>query len=75
VGTDRRDRDRRRVDAPGRRLSARFGLRGYDAVHCASAEQLAGPDLVAAAGDGQLLEAWHGLGIATFHPNAAGTGQ
>ena len=55
-------------------LAARFGLRGYDAVHCASAEQLADPDLVAAAGDGQLLGAWHELGIATFDTNGTGGG-
>jgi len=50
-------------------LAARFGLRGYDAVHCASAEQLTDQDLVAAAGDGQLLDAWNRLGVATFDPN------
>lgn len=51
-------------------LAARLALRGYDAVHCASAEQLNDPDLVAAAGDAQLLDAWHRLGISTFDPNA-----
>lgn len=54
-------------------LASEHGLRGYDAVHCASAQQLADPDLVAAAGDGHLLDAWHELGIATFNPNAADT--
>jgi predicted nucleic acid-binding protein len=53
-------------------LAALFGLRGYDAVHCASAEQLIDQDLVAAAGDGQLLDAWSSLGVATFDPNASG---
>jgi predicted nucleic acid-binding protein len=53
-------------------LAARFSLRGYDAVHCASAEQLTDPHLVAAAGDGKLLDAWNGLGVATFDPNASG---
>lgn len=43
-----------------------FGLRGYDAVHCVSAQQIADDDLVAAAGDKRLLAAWHELGIATY---------
>lgn len=41
-------------------------LRGYDAVHCASAVELEDDDLVAATGDRQLLAAWHSLGVATF---------
>lgn len=41
-------------------------LRGYDAVHCASALRLSGPDLLAAAGDGQLLTAWQALGVDGF---------
>lgn len=56
-------------------LASRFGLRGYDAVHCASAEQLNDPDLVAAAGDAQLLSAWRTLGISTFDPNAPTTDE
>jgi uncharacterized protein len=59
-------------DALSRRaaaLAARFALRGHDAVHCAAAEQLADPDLVAASGDRKLLAAWSGLGIATYDPN------
>ncbi len=48
----------------------RLALRGYDAVHCASAEQLADDDLVAASGDRRLLAAWHELGITTFDVNA-----
>jgi uncharacterized protein len=50
-------------------LAARFALRGYDAVHCAAAEQLADPDLVAASGDRKLLAAWSGLGIAAYDTN------
>jgi predicted nucleic acid-binding protein len=38
-------------------------LRGYDAVHCAAAEQLADDDLVVAAGDRELLRACRALGI------------
>ena len=52
-------------------LAAQFGLRGYDAVHCACAEQLTDQDLVAATGDRQLLAAWNGLGVATFDPTAS----
>jgi hypothetical protein len=52
------------------KLASRFALRGYDAVHCAGAERLTDPDLVAAAGDGRLLEAWHRLGLSTVNVNA-----
>lgn len=51
-------------------LARRFGLRGYDAVHCAGAEQLSDPELVAVAGDRRLLDAWHQLGLATVDTNA-----
>jgi predicted nucleic acid-binding protein len=51
-------------------LTAQLALRGYDAVHCASAEQLNDRDLVAATGDTKLLHAWHTLGLSTFDPNA-----
>lgn len=47
-------------------LANRLALRGYDAVHCASAVQLADLDLVAASGDRQLLGAWNHLGLATY---------
>lgn len=46
-------------------LAHRCGLRGYDAVHCASAEQLDNDDLVVAAGDQELLDACRSLGMAT----------
>lgn len=49
----------------------RFGLRGYDAVHCACAERIADDDVVAATGDQRLLQTWSRLGIATFDTNAA----
>ena len=51
-------------------LAHRFDLRGYDAVHCASAEQLSDVDVVAAAGDRRLLDAWRRLGLATFDSNS-----
>lgn len=48
------------------KLARQHGLRGYDAVHCASARQLYDDELVAAADDRQLLDAWSALGIATY---------
>ena len=59
--------DERLVDAAAL-LAHRFGLRGYDAVHCAAAAELAEPDLVAASGDRRLLGAWRALGIAAYDP-------
>jgi hypothetical protein len=53
-------------------LAHELGLRGYDAVHCAAAEQLNEDQLVAAAGDRRLLEAWSVLGIDTFDTNRTG---
>lgn len=50
-------------------LSRRHSLRGYDAIHCASARQLDADDLVAAAGDHQLLRAWLAVGINTYDTN------
>lgn len=44
-------------------LAFEQGLRRYDAVHCASAERLADPDLVVAAGDRRLLAALHAVGL------------
>lgn len=42
-----------------------FGLRGYDAVHFAAAEDVAGPTSVVATGDAALLEAWAAVGLTT----------
>ena len=50
------------------RLAGELGLRGYDAVHCASAEQL-DDDHVVACGDQQLLDALATLDMATFDTN------
>lgn len=52
-------------------LAERLGLRGYDAVHCAAAESVDDDELVAAAGDRELLSAWSQLGLATYDTNAA----
>lgn len=38
--------------------ATRHGLRGYDAVHCAAALAVRDSTMVAASGDGSLLEAW-----------------
>jgi len=46
-------------------LAVRLNLRGYDAVHAASAASIGSTDLVAAAGDGALLGAWQHLGLTT----------
>lgn len=54
-------------------LADELALRGYDAVHCASAEQLDDEDVVAASGDQRLLDAWEKLGLATFDTNGAGS--
>ncbi|WP_330250515.1 type II toxin-antitoxin system VapC family toxin [Nocardia sp. NBC_00565] len=51
-------------------LTGLLALRGYDAVHCAAAEQLEDPDLVVASGDKRLLDAWKSLRLATFDTNA-----
>lgn len=46
-------------------LAYTCALRGYDAVHCASAEQLSDGELVVATGDRKLLDACLSLGMAT----------
>lgn len=50
-------------------LARRLEQRGYDAVHCASAERLNDDDLVAATGDQKLVDAWAKVGVATFDTN------
>lgn len=50
-------------------MARELGLRGYDAVHCASAEQLNDDDVVAAGGDQRLLPAWAEIGVATYDTN------
>lgn len=54
------------VVSRGAALAHPLALRGYDAVHCASAEQLDDDDVVAASGDRRLLTAWLGLGVAIY---------
>ncbi len=45
-------------------LARSLELRGYDAVHCASAVAVNDSELVAAAGDNRLLAAWQRLCVA-----------
>jgi hypothetical protein len=45
-------------------LAAAHGLRGYDAVHCAAAVRHADSEVVATAGDRDLLTAWRAAGLA-----------
>ncbi|MFC0436310.1 type II toxin-antitoxin system VapC family toxin [Kutzneria buriramensis] len=52
-------------------LTHEFGLRGYDAMHCATAERLAVPEFVFASGDKKLLYACEQLGMTTADTNAA----
>ncbi len=52
-------------------LAHDLGLRGYDAVHCAAAEQLASPELVVAAGDRMLLQVCRELGMATVDTSSS----
>jgi uncharacterized protein len=50
-------------------LADELELRGYDAVHCSSAEILDDDDVVAASGDQQLLSAWSALGLSVYDTN------
>ena len=46
-------------------VAEQLHLRGYDAVHCASAEAIADDDVVVASGDLDVLRACHHLGLST----------
>ncbi len=50
-------------------LARTLALRGYDAVHCATAADLNDPWMVAASGDARLIDAWRDLGIAVIDTN------
>ena len=50
-------------------LGRRHALRGYDAVHCASALAAHDESIYAVSGDQALLEAWHELGVVTVDAN------
>lgn len=47
-------------------LTTSHPLRGYDAVHCATALGTASDDFVAVSGDRDLLQAWSELGLHTL---------
>jgi predicted nucleic acid-binding protein len=51
-------------------LAQQFGLRGYDAVHLASARAVGDSELVLAAGDRALVTAARTLGVATANLTA-----
>jgi predicted nucleic acid-binding protein len=52
-------------------LASAHGLRGYDAVHAATALTVVAPDGLAASGDTSLLATWQAAPIATCDINAA----
>jgi len=49
-------------------MARRFGLRGYDSVHCAAALQINDRDFLAATADQTLSQAWSELGLKVFNP-------
>jgi predicted nucleic acid-binding protein len=51
-------------------LASSHHLRGYDAVHCAAAEQVNDDDLVFASGDRRQLKAGRSLGLSLADINA-----
>jgi hypothetical protein len=54
-------------------LADQLALRGYDAVHCASASCLEDSDVVVASGDRALLRACSELGMSTADTNNGGS--
>lgn len=48
-----------------------LSLRGYDAVHCATAEHLAVPEMIVASGDRDVLRACSALGLTTVDSTGA----
>lgn len=50
-------------------IAREAGLRGYDAVHCASALRLAPLDAVGVSGDRALLDAWRDRGMMVADTN------
>ncbi|MEE6286432.1 type II toxin-antitoxin system VapC family toxin [Georgenia sp. MJ173] len=56
--------------AEAARLAKVYGLRGYDATHCAAAVAVEDPELLASSGDGRLLAAWRSEGLAVRDTNA-----
>lgn len=52
-------------------FATHFGLRGYDATHCAAGASVGAEGTVLASGDRKMLEIWSDLGFATFDSNQA----
>lgn len=57
------------LSAIAAKLTHSLALRGYDAVHCASAATLNDSELVVVAGDLRLINAWLDLGVAVIDTN------
>ena len=55
-------------------FAATFGLRGYDATHCAAGVAIGSEGSVLASGDRKMLEIWSDLGFSTFDPSRSGSG-
>ena len=58
-----------RIVTRAAQIAQACALRGYDAVHCASAERVADNDLVVVSGDRRMLAACSQLGLATANVN------
>lgn len=56
-------------------LAARHGLRGYDAMHLATATRVRARDVLFASGDRQLLQAGHEEGLTTLDTSARPAGS
>lgn len=52
-------------------LALQHSMRGYDALHAATALALQAEDLVAVAGDQDLLAAWQAMGLAVINTDQA----
>lgn len=48
-----------------------YGLRGFDAIHCASAMTIGGVEVLAVSGDKRLLDAWLRGGMAVADTSSA----
>lgn len=60
--------DRLSINAAG--LATSYGLRGYDAIHAATALTVVGEDGLAVSGDRSLIAAWQTSGLAVCDLNS-----
>lgn len=51
-------------------LASQFGLRGFDAVHCAAALGMDDDNVIAVSSDSRMNAAWSKLGMTVFNPHA-----